>query len=100
MERDRRREAMPPDDREVLAAELCLRGLVPSPAWEDPATALGAEGRGGAGVLSHEIVACLRMTPGLEEEHREAALSPGEEEECVRVGGLRGVTSRDARCRL
>jgi hypothetical protein len=100
MERDRRREAMPLDDREVLVALLCLRGLVaPSPAWEDPAAELGAEGGAGAGVLSHEMVACLRMTPGLEEA-REAAWSPGEEEECVRVGGLPGVASRDARCRL
>jgi hypothetical protein len=73
MERDRRREAMPLDDREVFAAVLCLRGLVvPSPAWEDPAAELGAVGGVGAGVLSHEMVACLRMTPGLEEA-REAA---------------------------
>jgi len=100
MERDRRREAMPLDDREEFVAVLCLRGLVvPSPAWEDPAAELGAEVGGGAGVLSQEMVACLRMTPGLEEA-REAAWSPGEEEECVRAGGLRGVASRDARCRL
>jgi hypothetical protein len=68
MERDRRREAMPLDDREVFVAVLCLRGpVVPSPAWKDPAAELGAEGGGRAGVLSQEMVACLRMTPGLEE---------------------------------
>ena len=91
---------MPPDDREVFVALFRLRGLVvPSPAWEDSAAEFGA-GRGrGAGVLSQEIVACLWMTPGVEE-MREAAWSPGEEEECVRVGGLRGMASRDARCRL
>jgi hypothetical protein len=45
MEGDRRRETMPLDDREVFVAALCLRGLVvPSPAWKDPATELGAEG--------------------------------------------------------
>ena len=73
MERDRRREAMPPDDREEFVAVLCLRGLVvPSSAWEDPAAELEAVAIGGAGGLSHEMVACLRMTPGLEED-REAA---------------------------
>jgi|SRR6266851_7663119 hypothetical protein len=100
MERDRRREAMPPDDHDAFAAALCLRGLVvPSPAWEDPAAELELVMSGGAGDLSQEIVACLRMRPGLEEDS-EAAWSPGEEEECVREGGLRGVASRDARCRL
>ena len=80
MERDRRREAMPPEDQEVLAVALCLRGLVvPSPTWEDPAAELGLVTSGGAGFLSQEIVACLRMRPGLED--REAARRPGEEEE-------------------
>lgn len=56
---------MPPDDREVFAVVLCLRGLVPSSAWEDPAAELGAV-EDGAGALSQEMVACLRMTLGLE----------------------------------
>src|SRR5712671_818978 len=70
IERDRRREAMPLEDQEVFAAALCLRGLVvPSPAWEDPAAELGAAASGGAvaGALSQEMVACLRMRPGLED---------------------------------
>lgn len=61
--------------------------------WKDPAAEIGAEGGGGAWVLSQEMVACLRMTPGLEEA-RAAAWSPGEEE-CVRVGELRGLASRE-----
>jgi hypothetical protein len=100
IERDKRREVMPPDDQEEFAAVLCLRGLVdPSPAWEDPAAELGAIVDEGVEGLSQEMVACLRMRPGLEED-REAAMSPGEEEECVRVGGPRQVPPRDARCRL
>jgi hypothetical protein len=99
MERDRRREAMPLDDREGFVAVLCLRGLiVPSPAWKDLAAELGADGSGGAGVSSQEMVTCILMTPRLEEA-REAAWSPGEEE-CVRVGELRQLASRDAHCRL
>lgn len=80
MERDRRREAIPPEDQEAFAVVFCLRGLVvPSPAWEDPTAELGLGTGGGAGFLSQEIVACLRMRPGLED--REAARRPGEEEE-------------------
>ena len=87
MERDRRREAMPPDDQEAFPAALCLRGLVvPSPAWDDPAAELELVVSGGAGALSQEMVACLRIRPGLED--REAVWSPGEEEEWVREGGL------------
>lgn len=45
IERDRRREAMPLEDREVFVAVYYLRGLTaPSPAWKDPAAELGAEG--------------------------------------------------------
>jgi hypothetical protein len=48
--------------------EKCLRGLiVPLPAWKNPATELGAEGGAEAGALSQEMLACLRMTPGLVE---------------------------------
>jgi hypothetical protein len=78
---------MPLDDQEEFVAVLCLCGLVVLfPAWKDLAVELGAEGGGGAGVLSQEMVACLQMTPGLEEA-REATWSPGEED-YVRVGEL------------
>jgi hypothetical protein len=70
---------MPPGDQEEFAAALCLRGLFPSPAWEDLAAELGAVADRGVGTLSQEMVGCLRMRPGLGEE-REAAQSLGEEE--------------------
>src|SRR5260221_13637784 len=86
MERDKRREAMPPDDQEAFPAALCLRGLVvPSPAWDDPAAELELVVSGGTGALSQGIVACLRMGAGIEE--RERARRPGGGEGCVTGGG-------------
>lgn len=82
IERDRRREAIPPDDQELSALAPCLRGLVlmTSLAWDDPAAEFGVEAGEGPETLSQDMVACLRITPGLEEDS-EAARSPGEEEE-------------------
>ena len=81
IDRDKRREAIPPDDQEVSAAAPCLRGLVvASPAWEDPAAEFGVDAGEGPETLSQEIVAWRRIRPGLEEDS-EAARSPGEEEE-------------------
>jgi hypothetical protein len=60
--------------------------MVPSPAWKDPAAESKTKGSREADVLSQEMVACLRMTPGLEEA-REAAWGQGDEE-CVKVSGL------------
>ena len=54
IERDKRREAIPPDDQEASALAPCLRGLavVASPAWEDPAAEFGAEAGEGPETLS------------------------------------------------
>jgi hypothetical protein len=81
IERDKRREAIPPDDQEVSAEAPCLRGLVvASLAWEDPAAVFGADADEEPETLSQEIVAWRRIRLGLEEDS-EAARSPGEEEE-------------------
>jgi hypothetical protein len=79
-----------------LTALSLRRSPVPSPAWKGPATEFGVRG---AEELSQEMVARLWTTPW-PEKAGEVAWSPGEGKECVTVGGLRGLASRDARCRL
>lgn len=97
IERDNLRLAMPPVlHDEVAMGTFCLRGLVLSSGvcevvggagLELPVLVPLADEPPVAGGLSHEMVVCLRRGAGLDEEV-EAARRPGDEDQCVRRGGL------------